>query len=115
MADSLNGILTGGLLGSNVGTLIVAQFNLGWWGADVVIPPEPPPPSSYFGGGGDPSGPQIRKPKVVNIWVRFGNRTFQRSFKVADKRATQIVKVINRTNEFKKAVSVKISKLTRKD
>jgi hypothetical protein len=111
MADSLNGILIGGLLGNNVGTLIVAQFNLGWWGVEVVEPPYVPPP---IGSGGDPGG-EAKRPKVINIWVRLGTKTYQRSYRVSEKRATQIVKVINRTNTLKKAVSVKISAMKKKD
>jgi len=113
MADRLNGILTGGLLGSNVGTLIVAQFNLGWWGVDVVEPPVVPPYRPPVTGG-DPGG-QVKKPKVINIWVRFGTKTYQRSYRVSEKRATQMVKVINRTNKIKTAVSVKISAMKKKD
>jgi len=115
MADSLNGIVIGGLLGSNVGTLIVAQFNLGWWGAQVVVPP---PVSSGGGSGGDPSSYyrelDEKRPKVLNTWVRIGHRTYQRSFKLSDKQANIVVKVINKTNAVQETV-VKVLGLTKKE
>lgn len=110
MADSLGGIVTGGLLGAGVSSLILAKFNLFGFGVEVIEPPVEPPITGGGGGGGYGPGP-VSHDKLLRIWINIRGKQYSKSYLVSDRVATPLIKAVNVTEK----VVVSIKKIGKKN
>lgn len=100
--DSLNGILIGGMLSRSVGSLITGFFNLGPFDVEVI---------EEVVRAGSSSSDKDEKVHYLQFTITLQDRVHKKSFKLSERKAKLVMKIVNRTEIIKNKLAVRINDL----